>query len=236
VNDYTEVAIVAAMEREVQPLVRDWPMILSHSRRMFEKGHVIFVCAGIGENAARKATESILTFRAPQVILSVGLAGALDETLSVGTLVVPTKVLRQQSGRAFTIEGGEGTLLTATDIVNPDEKRKLAKQFGAQAIDMEAAAVAEVAQERGVRFVAVKAISDDLDFPMPPLGRFIDSGGHFHAARFAAHAAIRPSMWPVLSQLRSNAGKASRALCEALAQIKSAEDVEQLLHGRAQAS
>lgn len=235
-KDYTEVAIVAAMEREVRPLVRDWPMILGHSRRMYEKGHVLLVCAGIGEKCAREATESVLTFRAPQVVLSVGLAGALDQTLSVGTVVVPTKVLHQQSGRAFTIEGGKGTLLTSTDVVTPDEKRKLAKQFSAQAVDMEAAAVAETAKQRGVKFVAVKAISDALDFPMPPLGRFIDSGGRFHALRFAVHAALRPSIWPVLSQLRSNAAKASRALCEVLAQIESAKDVELLLKGRAQAS
>lgn len=235
-NDYTEVAIVAAMEREVRPLVRDWVMILGHSRRMYEKGHVVLVCAGIGEKSAREATESILTFRAPQVVLSVGLAGALDQALSVGTVVVPTKVLHQQSGRAFTIEGGQGTLLTSTNVVTPAEKRKLAKQFGAQAVDMEAAAVAEAAKQRGVKFVAVKAISDGLDFPMPPLGRFIDSGGHFHAARFAAYAAVRPSMWPVLSQLRSNAAKASRALSDVLARIKSAADVELLLRGRAQAS
>lgn len=234
-NDYTEVAIVAAMEREVRPLVRDWPLILGHSRRMYEKGHVILVCAGIGSKSAREATEGILTFRGPQVVLSVGLAGALEEALSVGTVVVPTKVLHQQSGRAFTIEGGEGTLLTTTEVLTAAEKRKLGKQFGAQAVDMEAAAVAEVARNRGVKFLAVKAISDDLDFQMPPLGRFIDSGGHFHAARFAAYAAIRPSMWPVLSQLRSNAAKASRALCDVLARIESAADVERILRS-AQAS
>jgi adenosylhomocysteine nucleosidase len=202
---------------------------------MYEKGHVILICAGIGTKAAREATEAILTFRAPQVVLSVGLAGALEQSLSVGTLVVPTKVLNQQNGRAFTIEGGEGTLLTVTGVVTPDEKRKLGKQFGAQAVDMEAAAVAEAARNRGVKFLAVKAISDDLDFPMPPLGRFIDSGGHFHTARFAAYAAIRPSMWPVLSQLRSNAAKASRALCDVLARIESAADVEQIVRS-AQAS
>ena len=50
---------------------------------------------------------------------------------------------------------------------------------------MEAAAVAAVAQERGIEFAAVKAISDELDFVMPPVGRFVDADGKFETARFA---------------------------------------------------
>ena len=46
-------------------------------------------------------------------------------------------------------------------------------------VDMEGAAVAQVAKEHGLEFAAVKAISDDADFPMPPLNRFIDENGKF---------------------------------------------------------
>ena len=231
-NDVTEVAIVAAMEREVGPLIRGWNMILSHYGRVFEKGHVVLVIGGIGERFAADAAEKILMFRAPEVILSVGFAGALEQSLSVGTVVVPTKVLHQESGRTFTIDGGEGTLLSTSRIATTSQKKEAAARFGAQAIDMEAAAVAEVAQRRGIRFAAVKAISDALDFPLPAMDRFVDGNGQFRTGRFMAHAAVRPQMWPVLSQLRSNAAKSSSVLCKVLGQIRSAADVDVLLDSR----
>lgn len=232
-NDNTEVAIVAAMEREVQPLIRDWTMILGHSRRVFEKGHLVLIAGGIGERFAAEAAEGILSFRQPEVILSVGLAGALDPALSVGTVIVPTKVLRRSTGEAFTIDGGEGTLLTSNQVATLARKREMAASFGAQAVDMEAAAVAGVARKRGVRFAAIKAVSDELAFPVPPMDRFIDGEGRFRTGRFVAHVALRPQMWPMLSRLRRNAEIASNALCEVLSQIRSASDVEVLLKGRA---
>ncbi len=233
-SDSTEVVIVAAMEREVEPLIQGWTMILSHSRRVFEKGKVVVIVGGIGPKFAAEATEGILSFREPEVIVSVGLAGALQPTMSVGTVLVPTKVLRQESQQTFTIDGGEGTLITSARIANADEKRQMAARFGAQAIDMEAAAVAEVAQRRGLKFAAVKAISDDLDFPMPPIGNFIGDGGEFRTGRFLAHAAFRPRTWPVLNQLRRNAERATSALCAVLAKIESAADVDSLLQSWSQ--
>src|SRR5690242_20484453 len=88
-NDVTEVAIVAAMEREVGPLIRNWSMILSQSSRVYERGHVVLVIGGIGERFVAEAAEKLLVFRQPDVILSVGFAGALQESLSVGTVIVP---------------------------------------------------------------------------------------------------------------------------------------------------
>lgn len=231
-NDSTEVAIVAAMEREVAPLIRDWTMILGHSRRVYEKNGVILIAGGIGPRFASEAAEAVLGFRQPKVILSVGLAGALETTMSVGTVVVPTKVLRQDTGQAFTIEGGEGTLLTATTTANATLKREMAARFAAQVVDMEAGGVAEVAERRGVRFAAVKAVSDELDFPMPSIGMFIDAEGRFRTSRFVAHSLFRPQVWPVLSQLRKNVAKATEALCRVLSQIQSAADVEALLRTR----
>lgn len=231
-SDTTEVAIVAAMEREVEPLIRDWTMILGHSRRVYEKGKVVLVAGGIGERFAAEAARGILQFRQPKVILSVGLAGALDSALTVGTVIVPTKVLRQTTGQTFTIEGGEGTLLTAAGVASVAQKHQLVSTFGAQIVDMEAAAVAEVAGKSRLTFAAIKAVSDELAFPMPPLDRFVDAEGRFRTGRFVAHIAFRPHVWPLVARLRSNTEKASRALCSVLSRIQSADDVWALLQSR----
>ena len=60
----------------------------------------------------------------------------------------------------------------------------LLTKYGADVVDMEAAAVAQVAKERALEFAAMKAISDDAEFAMPPLTRFIDENGKFATGAF----------------------------------------------------
>jgi adenosylhomocysteine nucleosidase len=93
----------------------------------------------------------------------------------------------------------------------------LAESYGAQAVDMEAAAVARGAQARGVRFMAVKAISDESAFVMPSMDRFVDSDGQFRGTGFAASVAVRPWLWSKVFCLARNSARASRALCAELA-------------------
>lgn len=229
-NDRIEVAIVAAMEREISPLVRGWNVILGPRYRFFERGNVIAFAGGIGPRAARQAAETVLTFRQPSLIISAGFAGALSESMSVGTVIVPTKVLGLPDQQTFSIENGEGTLVSVAEIVNPDVKRELKNKYAADAVDMEAASVAAIAQARGVGFLAVKAISDEAGFELPPMSRFIDSRGEFQTFRFAMHAAVRPALWSALGRLKRNADKAANALCEFLARIDSAASFNQFLN------
>src|SRR5712671_4793803 len=88
--------------------------------------------------------------------------------------------------------------------------------YGADAVDMEAYSVGDVASIYKVPFIAIKAISDELDFPMPPLGRFVTDTGQFSTAGFVAYTAIRPWTWPSVIQLGKNASLASEKLAAAL--------------------
>ena len=55
------VAIVAALEREVRPLVKDWSVREKEADgrrlRFFEKDDIVLVCGGIGAEAARRAAK-----------------------------------------------------------------------------------------------------------------------------------------------------------------------------------
>ena len=93
------------------------------------------------------------------------------------------------------------------------------ESFAAQAVDMEAAAVARAAEARGVEFAVLKVISDESDFSFPALERFVDSAGRFSEARFALYAAVRPWLWVQVARMARNSGRASRALCESLRKI-----------------
>jgi adenosylhomocysteine nucleosidase len=212
-----KIAMVAALEREVRPLVKGWRRVeREHQGRhfkFFESRQVVVVCAGIGAEAARRATEAVIALYLPELVLSVGFAGALDAALKVGAIFSPSRVIDARDGSSVEIAAGRGVLVSAETIAGAEQKTKLAESYAAQAVDMEAAAVARGAQARGVRFMAVKAISDESSFVMPALDRFVNRDGHFRKASFAVSVLARPWLWSKVFRLARNSAKASEALC-----------------------
>ncbi len=96
---------------------------------------------------------------------------------------------------------------------------------------MEAAAVAQVAKERGLEFAAVKAISDDAEFAMPPLNRFIDDSGQFATRRFLIYVALHPRWWATLGKIKTNSELAATNLCEQLEHLIEAVVSESWISG-----
>lgn len=216
-TDMPRLAIVAALEREVQPLVKKWPVTEKEHDgrrfRFFENGEVVLVCGGIGAAAARRAAEAAIAIFDPKIICSAGFAGALDRSLKVGDLLRPHTVIHAGDASKVTIKGGEGVLVSFAGVASRAQKGKLREAFPAQAVDMEAAAVGRSAEARGREFTVVKAISDECDFEFPAMEQFVKGDGRFSELRFAAYAAIRPWLWPRVIRLARNSKRASHALC-----------------------
>jgi adenosylhomocysteine nucleosidase len=213
-----KVAIVAALEREVSGFTRTWSRLDRNYQdrkfTFFERDEMVLVCGGIGTEAARRAAEAVIALYRPALLQSVGFAGALDASLHVGDVVAPGFVLDARDGSRIEIEGGDEktTLVTFMAVAGIDQKANLAQAYGAQAVDMEAAAVGAAARAHGVRFAATKVISDEMSFEMPQMDRFIDAQGQFRTASFVLFAALRPWLWNRLALLASNSRKAARAL------------------------
>jgi adenosylhomocysteine nucleosidase len=180
---------------------------------------VALVCGGVGPEAARRAAEAILSVYEPEVVYSAGFAGALESRLKVGDLVQPQWVINASDSSRVNVDAGDGVLVSFGAVASPTQKAKLHDSFGAQAVDMEAAAVGRAAELRGVRFAVVKVISDESDFVFPPIERFVGSDGRFLEGRFAWFAALRPWLWPRVLQMARNSSRASRVLCERLLDI-----------------
>ncbi|HKI26499.1 MAG TPA: hypothetical protein VKA07_09250 [Candidatus Sulfotelmatobacter sp.] len=225
----SRVAIVAALEREVRPLVGGWQVVekqhSGRSFRFFENDSTVLVCGGMGAEAARRAAEAVIALFHPALVCSAGFAGALDPALKVGSIMQPRRVVNAGDGSSVSLDNGDGVLVSFASVASPAQKAKLRESFGAQAVDMEAAAVARAAEARDVGFTAVKAISDEADFAFPALERFVDNDGHFHETRFACFAALRPWLWLRVLRLARNSGQASRALCERLRSLLAEENV-----------
>lgn len=211
-----DIAMVAALEREVWPLVKDWRVAereFDHRRyRFFERENCVVVCGGIGSEAARRATEAVIALYKPGAVWSVGFAGALEERLRVGELLAVRNVIDARDGSRVDTGSGNGSLVSFSSVASEEQKSKLGKAYGVQAVDMEAASVAKGAQAHGVAFAAVKVISDEVGFPMPPMDRFAGRDGTFRTASFVLYGALRPWMWGTVMRLARNSARAARLL------------------------
>jgi adenosylhomocysteine nucleosidase len=223
-----KLAIVAALEREVRPLIRHWrvreQIHATRTYRFYEHEATVVVCGGIATEAARRATEAAISLYAPDKICSAGFAGALDPKLKVGNLLEPRQVInfadssRIESEQLATASSGK-ILITFNTVATSAQKRILRESYSADAVDMEAAAVARAAEVRGIPFAVIKVISDEVDFIFPSTERFVDLSGQFRETQFALYAALRPWLWSRLIQLAHNSSRASRALCARLEQL-----------------
>ncbi|HEY6765977.1 MAG TPA: hypothetical protein VI386_14530 [Candidatus Sulfotelmatobacter sp.] len=225
-----KLAIVAAIEREISSLIKNWRVReqrhSGYTFRFFENENVIAVCGGIGAEPARRAAESVIALYNPAMIYSAGFAGAANSTLRVADVVIPRRVIDARDGSSVDTETGEGILVSSDSPASPQQKTKLHASYQADAVDMEAAAVAKAAQARRVRFRAVKAISDERNFELPPFDKFVRSDGTFLTAKFAGYVIPRPWLWGKVLKLQGNSTVAARALCHKLQQIISETDVE----------
>jgi len=220
-----KIAIVAALEREVWPLVKHWPRretnFAGRSYKFFEREDTVVVCGGIGSEAARRASEAIIGLYRPSLVISAGFAGGLDPALAVGDALRPRHILNAGDGSRTDSGIGEGVLISFPHVASREQKAKLRQAYGAQAVDMEASAVAQSAQAHGVRFMACKVIFDTSGTTLAPFELFVGDDGKFHVLRFLSYLSVRPWLWSKVPRWAREAAGAASNLCAALAQMRS---------------
>lgn len=224
--EHRTIAIIAALERELRPLIKSWPNSTfayeGHEFTAYESNYAVAVCGGIGAEYARRAAEAVVARYSPEILVSAGVAGATVPELHVGETLFPSLVVdtldgsRHQTDINSAVLAGtplaRTVLASSESIASPTLKRQLAKSYGAHLVDMEAAAVARAAQKHNLRFIAVKTISDDADFNFPELNRFVHRG-KFATGAFVLYMIPRPWLWLKVIRLGRNAKVASHNLC-----------------------
>jgi len=152
---------------------------------------VTLVQTGIGRNNAAKATELLLQTFKINLLISSGVAGGIRPGVNLGDLVIAENVsyTRQsdfergvlQLESSFSCKEGFvelakkvskdsdvvshcGDLLTVDKVISQARtKKKIGENATFVAVDMESAAIAEVADKRGVEFAAVRSVSDTIE-------------------------------------------------------------------------
>lgn len=174
----TAVGIIVAMRMEAGCIT---PLRLSFNQRTdLGNGAAVWLC-GVGAEAAGAAATGLKKAGAA-ALMSFGFAGALHAGLNPGALVLPESIhtggcllpvdlnWRARLLRCLPdqLNVAGGILAASSEVLtSPSAKRNLAEATGANAVDMESGAVAEVATNAGLPFMVVRAISDPLDFSPP---------------------------------------------------------------------
>jgi adenosylhomocysteine nucleosidase len=163
--------------------------------------------AGPGAPTAQ-ATVDRLIAEGAEAILSFGLAGGLDPGIPPGALIIPEGVLlpeqdglkvletdRRWRGRLVNLlssgsEVREDPLLCSFEpVLGVADKAKLHHDSEAGAVDMESALIARAAANRGVPFLALRAVSDCAATAIPA------------AAASAMTSGGRLNIWPIIVAL-----------------------------------
>lgn len=199
---------------------------------------VLFIHSGIGTENAGAAARRLVDHGATALAVT-GVAGGLDPVLHVGDLVIPEIILENTKepaenerrlgkqvlngsiadaisslliSRGITVH--RGILLTNPDpVFTPKEKSALYNRYGAQAVDMESAAVFRVAHEKNLPFLVIRSICDTATTEIPlSFFQAVDDAGAIRWPILSTRLVCNPFLVPRLARLSHDFYRARRVL------------------------
>jgi len=221
---------VAAERRELEGLLvhvdevtrPDWPLEFARRGRL-NGVPVVMVANGPGPKLARDAVDAAKENESMDGLISTGFCGGLNQALRACDIFVATEIvgiaaaLMPSSSRPFQT----GKLLSMDRVVSSAaEKADLSKQ--ADAVEMEAAVVAQRAREWGVPFYSIRVVTDTSEETFPlDFNRMRSEDGRFSRSKIIAAALRSPArVVPELIKLNKRTKRAAQALGDFLADAR----------------
>jgi len=206
--------IVVALPEELSTLT---------SKRI-DKGHCVFIAdkllvtySGAGPENAQAAAE-LLTTKGVTQLISWGCAAALNETLIPGDLTLADTLIDTDYTRidissdwhryatnllSQLLNVHTGRLAESNNIVATSaDKRLLQSTTGAIALDMESIAIAKVARQHALPFLAIRAIADPASMDLPrAINHALNDQGDIVLRKLLLFIALHPTEIPALIKL-----------------------------------
>ena len=177
---------------------------------------------GIGRQNAEKSVRGFLQGCSPKLVLTCGFAGGLNPDLKIGDVVLEVQSSESTVQNQLIASGAKPVKFICADRIATTvaEKQKLRAETGADAVEMESAAIHTVCAERGIPCVTVRVISDTANEDLPldfnvvsKPDRSLDRG------KLLLAIASSPGKIGALMQLRKKTKFAAERLAEVLARI-----------------
>jgi nucleoside phosphorylase len=165
------IAFVCAMPMELTPLIER----LSLERHEVEGvevhcgtlagREVVGIVTGMGTQLATEGIERLLEVMDVDHVVVVGITGAVDDEIPIGTMILPEVVVLSASGAEFrpTRIGDvehEGRMLTGDVLLTDLDVIAEWRTAGVVSLDMETAATAAACEARGIPWSVFRSISD----------------------------------------------------------------------------
>jgi adenosylhomocysteine nucleosidase len=201
----------------------EWPVF----EAMFGDARVRAILTGMGQDHALEAAKRSLTYK-PDICISSGLAGSLRRGYRPGDILAARLV--SEVGQPVAVASHRELLSTAVDcgarqierlatsrtlVARAEQKRQLGSQ--AEAVEMESYTILAEAARCGVPAVAIRAVSDTVEFDLPyDFERARDARGQIRVMGVVSQVLRRPSGLPDLLKLAHDSRFAARRLADFL--------------------
>lgn len=207
----TRVGIVVALPEELATLT---PIRLKQGE-CCQVGSTWIAYSGAGLSNAANAAE-LLTTKGVQLLISWGCAAGLSEQAKPGDLIIASQVigedeyfdadkptataLQQLLPANLTVH--DGKLFTSSTLINLSlDKQRIHQQFQADALDMESAAIAQIAQRAQLPFLVIRSIADPVNMDLPhAVSHALDSNGQVALAKLLRYLCWHP--WEIKALIR----------------------------------
>src|SRR6266699_5861743 len=178
---------------------------------------------GVGEKVCRRQMRKFLQDREFDCLISAGFAGALDDQLHVGDLLLArnfsTVELSAARSALSSLSIHTADLLTLPSMIQSGEERnKIAQPPDVAAVDMETEFIARACAERAIPLLSLRVITDTPrePFPAPAKVLFDIEQQRTDLARLAAFFFTHPGRIPHLSRFTGRIARTRKVLANAL--------------------
>lgn len=224
----TVIGVVAPMPSELRPFVRAAGLERSGDRFTGTVGRydVVATRCGVGMESAARTAERLMANGGVDRVVVIGVAGGVDASLPIGTVVRPEVVADGVGGAEYRPDhwgpgAPRGRIATFDDFDAEMEAIDDLQRQGVAAVDMETAAVLQVCEARGVPCSVFRAISDnatDGSVDAATASMLRPDGTPDVAAAFR-YVLRRPWCIPKLARLGRDVNRAARAAARAALEV-----------------
>jgi adenosylhomocysteine nucleosidase len=248
-NNTITIGLIAAMSQESDALLRSiskWEAYALGSFRAVRfrlaDRNCVLATSGMGVEHAADCARRLVAAAHPQLLISFGIAGAVNADLNIGDVVVSNSYCTWKSGsptpllplaplsrpawetavQALLTEGTKlaaGTAITTRGSqVTPEAVANLTNPI----LEMETAGIAQVAVDAGIPLLSIRAISDGPQAPIPlDLEAIMDEHYNLQMGNALKMILRNPRLMGQFRPMMQNSAKAARCSAKAVVAILS---------------
>ncbi|MDI6769389.1 MAG: hypothetical protein QMD04_06910 [Anaerolineales bacterium] len=243
------IGLIAAMPQESSALlcrIGKWERITlgalrGYRFRLFDR-NCLLVQSGMGIRRAMEATRALLAVTSPQFLVSFGVAGAVKDDLQIGDVVVASHTClldkgipsqfqglaslsdaaQQAAARALQVRGARLVSGTAITTRGSQAVQLQPERMAYPVLEMETAGIARVAAEHRIPLLALRAVSDGPQAPVPfDLEAVTDKDSNLQIGKLIKMALRHPRIILQSIRLSQNVERAAKNAAIALVAVLS---------------